>query len=105
MNTNIVIVNGRKFVPLKDYKKPLLKLGQNIKSNIFALEKQKYSYERKLSQYEEEYLLQGLTPAQKLDLRVKIDSMIKNINEIVDFIREIKISAYTEQLKHIDTTI
>lgn len=95
---NSILAEGRKLVPLKDYDKPLLKLSKQDKTLIWQYRKLLSSEEKKLAQAQREYNLPGQSSEAKSYLAAKIDNLVANIAETNQTIRDIKKSAYQEQL-------
>ena len=95
-----LIMNGRKLVPLSQYKKPLLRLDKRESGAIWSLSKRNYVMNKKISDLELELGLPGQTKTKIVELKQKIKALVDAIKENNTTIREIKISAYQEQLKN-----
>lgn len=95
---NSILTEGRKLVPLKDYNKPLLKLSNQDKTLISQYRKLLTSEEKKLAQAQREYGLPGQSREEKSYLAVTINNLIENIAKTNETIRNIKKSAYHDQL-------
>ena len=99
--TNRLTINGKKYIPLKDYKKPLAQLSQKAQEQISDWEKLLFKYEDNLKAALTEYYMPGIEISRKIFLNQNIETLIKEINNVNQSIREIKKTNYKHFLDSI----
>jgi len=86
-----------KLIPLADYKGQVLKLSNADKAEISRLQKRILNNQQKLEYLENELNMPGIDQVQKINLRLRISRTTALINDINNFIREIKIDRFNKQ--------
>lgn len=94
-------INGRKFVPLNRYNKPLLELTEEDKAKIEKLEKQISTLQAYINHKHSStrYVDFGVDTRRKLNTQIMVHQEL--IKELQDKVRKIKKSRYQKQLSEI----